>query len=144
MIKTETEYQNELVTALEAAGFAVQVHNDVGYPYVPDLSFGFAKFDGWIEIKWVNEVPKKVSDIKHFTLGQRKWLRKQAKAGSGHCYVLIGMPYSHYMFHIDAMTEENLKIPFQDLLQEQIFNANSPAGVATNLSRWMQVSAQAR
>lgn len=93
---SEGRYQRELVSALVYFGFDVQVHNDVGWPSVPDLSFSGHGFDGWVEVKYIRsgmvECP---ADIDHFTAGQKNWLNRHGKSGSGHCYLIVGSPGNH-------------------------------------------------
>jgi len=92
----EAEYQRELVLVLEYYKLKVQVHNDVGWPSVPDLSFSGYGTDGWIEVKYLPlGMVRCPSDIGHFTEGQKNWLNRHGKVGSGHCYLLVGSPGDH-------------------------------------------------
>jgi len=59
----------------------------------PDVSYGMAGNNGWIELKWLNVVvADKYAPIKipHFTYDQKRFLRKRGAAG-GHCWLLIGV-----------------------------------------------------
>ncbi len=93
----EGQYQKDVIAALEARGWAVQAHNDEAN-FIPDLSFSANYVDGWIELKWADKLPKTLGSIKHWTKGQEEWLSKRGRAGSGHCYLLLGTPKLHVLW----------------------------------------------
>jgi hypothetical protein len=140
MINSEGEYQLKLIEAMEAWGYFVQAHNDVGMPFVPDLSFAYGGRDGWAELKWENTLPKRLVDIEHFTLGQRRWLRNQYAAGNGHCYVIVGTPKMQWAFHIADLTEKAIKMPFFDLVVHAVACSVSTASMAIRLAEFINSS----
>lgn len=100
---TELKYKHELMALLRGLKFKVQDHEDMIQPFIPDLSFSFARTDGWIEVKYVDKLPASLGAIKHFTYGQQQWLVNRGMAGSGHCYLLVGTPGGHYLWRWSAL-----------------------------------------
>lgn len=70
--------------------WTAQRHEDRYSPDVPDVSFALNGVDGWAELKVVDPTPKPdaLLRIAHFTSGQRNWLYKRGRAGTGHCFLL--------------------------------------------------------
>jgi len=100
---SEDEYQGAIVAGLEAKGWAIQVHSDENCRYIPDLSFSANGIGGWIEVKYCPQRPKTLGHIKHYTKGQELWLRMHGEKGTGHCYVLVGTPWEHFLVRWDAL-----------------------------------------
>lgn len=87
----ELEYKRKVANALRTMGWDIQEHEDELQLYIPDLSFGAHGIDGWIEVKYKDRMPEGgLSKIKHYTKGQEDWLIHRGRAGSGHCYLLVG------------------------------------------------------
>jgi len=117
--KDEKQYQHDVVLALEAVGFKVQEHDEKVRSYVPDLSFAGFGVDGWIELKWLNETPKCLRSIKHFTRGQYQWLKDFGEAGFGHCYLWIGgVSIPHIVINHQILSRRLLNEPFEDLMAQ--------------------------
>jgi hypothetical protein len=58
-------------------------------------------------VKWF---PKALASDSHpfkstsyFTKGQERWLMDHGRAGSGHCYLLVGTPTEHALIRYDAL-----------------------------------------
>jgi len=105
---TELEYKHDVMAILKGLGWKVQAHEDMISNFIPDLSFGFAGADGWIELKWVDKLPKSLNAIHHYTHGQQDWLIQRGKRGAGHCYLLVGTPHYHYLWRWDVLKEIRL------------------------------------
>jgi hypothetical protein len=95
----ESDYREVIVGALGGIGADVQRHEDYMGNYVPDVSYAMHGFDGWLELKYVNKLPRSLGSIRHYTAGQEQWLIKRGLRGSGHCYLLVGTPDTHAVFH---------------------------------------------
>jgi hypothetical protein len=99
----ELDYKHDVISILRGMGWNVQAHEDMIEKFIPDLSFGSARQDGWIELKYVNKLPKSLGAIPHFTHGQQEWLIKRGMKGSGHCYLLVGSPDGHFIWRWSAL-----------------------------------------
>lgn len=97
--ESEKHYKRDLVLRLVGLGWSVQEHEDKFCRYIPDLSFSASGKSGWIEVKYEKSPPKTLSAIKHFTKGQEQWLKLHGERGQGHCYLLVGSPGFHVVFH---------------------------------------------
>lgn len=68
-----------------------QRHEDLVAKGLPDVSFGLAQVQGWIELKylerWPNELRLAVK-IRHFTPMQKVWLLVRGRTG-GRCWLLL-------------------------------------------------------
>ena len=100
----ELEYKRSVADALRTMGWNIEEHEDKVRNFIPDLSFGAHGFDGWIEVKFADRVPKTgLRSIKHYTKGQEDWLIDRARAGSGHCYLLLGTGAGHYAWRAESL-----------------------------------------
>ena len=66
-------------------------HEDAAAVGVPDVSYGLRGYNGWIELKCLDKMPKDpgaIVKINHFTPLQRHWLMTRGKAG-GLCWFLL-------------------------------------------------------
>lgn len=59
---------------------------------MPDISFGMMGCDFWMEVKYCKTAPTRLSQIDHYTQGQREWLVMRGLTGAGFCFLLIGLP----------------------------------------------------
>lgn len=74
-------------------------HEDRTRRFIPDASFGLDAVDGWIELKAYNKWPSDwIPKFHNFTPGQRNWLRRRGRAGSGHCFVLVAVANDLFLF----------------------------------------------
>lgn len=112
----EAMYQDKLLTALHSRGWKTQVHDDKCCPFIPDLSFAAHGVDGWIEVKWLNKLPKTMGHIRHFTFGQEQWLKKVGMFGSGHCFLWIGSKDKHWIIKWQSLYSHFRVIPFADAM----------------------------
>jgi len=99
MAKRENRLKNYLLEMMGTVWDA-QSHEDRFSLGIPDLSYGVAGVNGWIELKQVEKYPKKSStpiDLKHFTPSQVNWLRKRGKR-AGSCFILIQITTEYYIF----------------------------------------------
>ncbi len=103
--KDELEYKHEIMSLLKGRRWSVQAHEDKISNYIPDLSFGFQRVDGWIEVKYLPRVPKSLAAIPHYTYGQQEWLINRGAKGSGHCYLWVGTPNAHYLWRWSSLAE---------------------------------------
>jgi hypothetical protein len=94
----ELEYKHNVMDLLKGLKFKVQAHEDKISNFIPDLSFSFARRDGWIEMKYLNRAPKTLDAIGHYTHGQQEWLTTRGAVGSGHCYLWVGTPNAHFLW----------------------------------------------
>lgn len=95
--QNEKAYKLDVKAALEARGYVMQMHEDKYENFIADLSMSGNFVDGWIEVKYCKRTPVKLASIKHYTMGQRNWLVQRGRAGSGHCYLLVGTPTLHLL-----------------------------------------------
>lgn len=67
----------------------MQSHEDKYDIGIPDLSYGFGKVNGWIELKFIKSFngPNLVKP-KEFTSSQCNWIAKRNRHG-GHCYIIV-------------------------------------------------------
>ena len=75
---SESGQRKHVIKALKPI-HAVAVENPVG-PGTPDVNY----CEGWIELKWLRTWPKRdatVVSIPHFTIQQRRWLRRRWEVG---------------------------------------------------------------
>lgn len=76
-----------------------QRHEDKYQPDIPDVSYVCRRMVGWLELKVVSDpqryAPFQLSD-RHFTPGQRNWLKSRGEAGNGLCFVLIRIRQQPY------------------------------------------------
>lgn len=127
MFKSEADYQNHLIDNLESLGWVMQVHDDKVRRFIPDLSFAANGVDGWIEVKWLKQIPKTIGHIDHFTRGQEDWLKIRGRSGSGHAYLWIGSAERHWVVHHSALGRDFRSIPFeQAMLLAKISAASLP------------------
>lgn len=116
--KNEDEFRDALQGAMEAHGFGVQRHEDKLYNFIPDLSFGVARhYDGWIEVKWKNEMPPKLDAIDHWTRGQERWLESRGAKGSGNCFLVVGTPGVICLWGWDRLSAIR-RVPYRDAIME--------------------------
>jgi hypothetical protein len=101
----EDRYKRDIVAAMEGRGFKMQAHEDMYVKFIPDLSFSAGKTDGWIEVKYAHKLPGTLADIKHYTTGQQEWLITRGKAGAGHCFLWVGSPILHAVWHFSKLRQ---------------------------------------
>jgi len=80
-----------------------QRHEDEFSVGIPDVSYGAAGINGWIELKRLERYPKNpqtVIKIKHFTGVQKNWLYERQQKG-GHCWLLLQIADDYYLFKGD-------------------------------------------
>lgn len=130
---TELDYKHDLTAAMAGWGWVTQQHEDMIEKFIPDLSFSAHGVSGWIEIKWVNKKPKSLDKIPHYTYGQQDWLIRNGKEGSGHCYLLVGSPTSHYLWRWDKLAGAR-KLPWDKAAQMAVVVA---PGIGHLLQRMM-------
>lgn len=100
MFRRENTLKKYLIK-LMGTRWDVQSHEDQFSEAIPDLSYGFNKRNGWIELKQVESWPKKPDTpvrIKRYTPQQVNWLNNRQKKG-GSCYILIKVEDDYFMFH---------------------------------------------
>jgi len=100
------QYEKRRVKSLlQACGNAwhVERHEDRIKAGIPDLSFGCAGFDGWIEVK---AAPHRVindeltAPLRHFTPDQCRWLTQRWMKGSGAVWLYFEVAsHDHYLIH---------------------------------------------
>jgi hypothetical protein len=95
----ELDYKRDVVSILRGIGFDVQAHEDAVDNFIPDLSFAFAGKDGWVELKYLNKLPRNLDAIPHYTYGQQEWLINRGFKGSGNCFLLVGSPRKHFLWY---------------------------------------------
>lgn len=73
-------------------------------PGTPDVNYCFTvdgrKYEGWIELKWIKEFPKRASTvvkIPHFTDDQRNWIIQRIGNG-GSVWVFLRVEREFFLF----------------------------------------------
>lgn len=98
---SEATFRRYLIKGLKSAGADATAHEDMS-PGVPDISFGHAGCNGWIECKTMDQWPARDSTkcrFKHpLTPAQRNFLRRRGKAG-GHCAIALRVGREYLLFH---------------------------------------------
>lgn len=94
----ELEYKRLLLERLRARGWHCQEHEDRQELFIPDLSIARVGIDAWVEVKYRDKLPPTLNSMKHWTKGQEDWLVNRGRTGSGHCYMLLGVPGHHYLW----------------------------------------------
>jgi len=111
----EDEYKGKLAQALEYFGFDASRHEDKVLNFIPDISFAGHRVDGWIEVKWCERDPSSLGAISHWTRGQEEWLCHRGKCGSGFCFLLVGTPARHFMWHHGTLARAR-SMPFDSAI----------------------------
>lgn len=101
----EQDYKVDAMGILRALGWKTQHHEDMLVKFIPDVSFGFAGVDGWIEMKYADKTPRSLGSIPHYTHGQQDWLISRGSKGSGHCYLWVGTPLGHYVWRWSTLSK---------------------------------------
>lgn len=101
--KDEDDYRDKFAAALEARGWVTQRHEDAYHNFIPDLSISGNGIDGWVEVKYCKKTPLNLDCIAHYTKGQEMFLRRHGAAGSGHCYLLVGLSDWNLLIRWDAL-----------------------------------------
>jgi hypothetical protein len=99
----EDKYKNDLIGVFGYFGFQIDRHEDKFTNFIPDISFAGNRTDGWIEVKWCEKDPTSLGALDHWTKGQQSWLYDRGRAGSGHCYLLVGTPRHHILWRYDTL-----------------------------------------
>lgn len=99
MNQKELAYKRDVGRIMHARGWHVQEHEDKQSLFIPDLSAARAGKDVWIEVKYRDKLPPTLHSMKHWTAGQQGWLEKRGAAGSGNCFLLLGVPGHHVLWH---------------------------------------------
>lgn len=90
----------------------MQRHEDKLSKGVPDVSYGFHRVNGWIELKYI-EQPKDPDNLlrcPHFTGTQRRWLMDRGTHG-GHCFVMLQVGREYMLFdHIGCQFIGNVSL----------------------------------
>lgn len=99
MNKQENSFKKYLVRKM-GLKWDVQSHEDRYSEGIADLSYGYKKINGWIELKFVAKWPVRPSTkvrIPHFTKEQCNWLRRRNFKG-GRCFIFIKIEKNHLIF----------------------------------------------
>ncbi|MCK9597672.1 MAG: hypothetical protein M0R06_01450 [Sphaerochaeta sp.] len=74
-------------------------HEDGVTVGVPDVSYGINGRNGWIELKVMNDYPKRTKflDIKNLTGDQRHWINNRYRRG-GSCWILLKVKHDYVLF----------------------------------------------
>lgn len=109
----EDRYRREVMAGLKGHKWKVQDHEDMFHKFIPDVSFSVGGKDGWIELKYVQKFPRTLGHIEHYTTGQQEWLMTRGAAGAGHCYLWVGTPHLHVVWHYKHLRKIR-DMPFAD------------------------------
>lgn len=91
---SESTQRAKIIKALKPL-HAVPIENRVGLG-TPDVNY----IEGWIELKWLRAWPVRPETkvvIEHFTLQQRRWLKKRYEA-SGNAWLLLQVQREWLLF----------------------------------------------
>lgn len=122
-----------VIPGLERRGFDVQAHEDRDDIGIPDLSFGYKKVDGWIELK-VLRARKKEFVINNFTEQQKEWLIRRGSRGQGACFLMIGILSENVIVTLNWMhIKHYMNASWQEA--ESVFLTNSEPDVALKTFR---------
>lgn len=103
MSDPEKDYKRRVTQALLFHGWLVQEHEDKFGNFIPDLSFSANRTGGWIEVKYCDPEPVCLDMIPHWTRGQEHWLYDHGRAGTGHCYLLVGTPDDNFLWRYSEL-----------------------------------------
>lgn len=76
---TEKIFKADVTNYLNIIGFDTQYHEDKQSVGIPDMSYGYANVNGWVEFKHGPRAKWRPR--------QKKWLEKRGKAG-GRCFLI--------------------------------------------------------
>lgn len=99
MAKPENTLKRYLVRIM-GTRWHTQSHEDQFSEGIPDLSFGSRGVNGWIELKFIEKYPIKLTTPikpKKYTPEQVNWLTKRGKKG-GLCWVLVKVAEDFFLF----------------------------------------------
>lgn len=136
----EIEYKKKVFMGLMAQGWDVQFHEDSVSNFIPDVSMGGHGVDVWIEVKYEEHPPKKISDIKHWTRGQEKWLKDRGRSGCGFCYLLIGSGHEHMLFRWNTLNNIR-KATWEDAAAWACVRAGTIPGIVKAIDDWLTTEA---
>ena len=74
-------------------------HEDFCSSGIPDVSFGYKGINGWIELKYIPEFPKRKSTkikIRHLTKNQCVWLSARGRSGDS-CWILLQIEREYFL-----------------------------------------------
>ena len=118
-----------------------RVENKVGVS-MPDVMFTALGFFGWIELKVIDYDPKEVGVcgplVKHFTQGQKRWLKSRGKK-AGACWFLLWNRHNDDLFLINYRYVEQVgNVPYRQLAAlSEIQNHKSDEDAIHNI--WRQI-----
>lgn len=112
----ELKFKQRVATALFALGWRIQFHEDRIEKYIADVSWSANYVDGWFEVKYCSKLPSTLDALDHWTTGQENWLIERGRAGSGHCYLLLGSPKCHALWPWHALKDVR-SMPFKTALR---------------------------
>lgn len=107
---SEATLRNYARKGLNEFGVLSTHHEDMLNIGLPDLSYGGYGANGWIELKWLPEWPKRDSTIvkiEHYTKEQRFWLLQRGRTG-GRCWLLLRVDREHLLFDHEAAQKVGL------------------------------------
>jgi hypothetical protein len=84
----------DYLTAAMRGRWDAQRHEDKLSNSVPDVSFACQGVDGWLELKTIEEWPKRATTmvkLQHLRSGQVNWMEDRGRRGRGACWVLLAV-----------------------------------------------------
>lgn len=100
----EATLRNYVRPRLAEKGVLTTHHEDALNTGIPDLSYSGGGVNGWIELKWLEDWPKRATTIvriPHYTKEQRHFLLTRGRAG-GRCWLLLRVGRGHWLFDHEA------------------------------------------
>lgn len=135
MIQWERNHKEVFCAALLMRGFHIQWHEDRIENDIPDVSFGFAGVDGWMEFKFIDNTPK-MFNLSGFTEGQRRWLTERGEKGRGAVFLVVGTSKGRTMIFDWLHSKEVYgKIPWEEAVPLSIISENSENKAASKFMR---------
>ena len=137
----ETEYKVLLLGMFHHMGWEAERHEDKQVNFIPDMSFAGHRTDGWMEVKWCEKDPVSLGALEHWTKGQEQWLYDRGRAGSGHCYLLVGTPRRHILWRYDSLGSIREQ-SFEAALHYSVHVSHDLVDLAGFLVRWVRPPAR--
>lgn len=97
---TETDFWSQIRDGMTGMWVADRIENECGGAGIPDVSFGVAGRNGWMELKYLQAFPRREGTlvrIDHYTIAQKKWLRRRGRV-AGDCWLFVRVADEWFLF----------------------------------------------
>lgn len=94
-----------------------QLHEDSDSVGIPDVSYGLAGKNGWLEVKWDNKMPGASSKYNpHFEQYQEAWLVARGSSAGG-CHLVHGFPEGIVLMSHKGLMRRRSNMTMMDIVE---------------------------